>query len=133
MSTGGKNMRTAFIIAFAAFLALALTGSCEVIKKNVKSIVKITVYDDSNVPYGYVTVALVNASGKVAAAEATNERGVVIFEGLDSGTYTVAVKNAGQFECKVLEPDSISVSVGKTKTVDVIVERPPVMEQRTLE
>jgi hypothetical protein len=126
-------MRTALIIALAAVLALCFASSCDFVKKNIKSIVKITVYDESNTPYGYVTVALVDSTGKVAAAEATNERGVVIFEGIDAGTYTASVRNAGQFECKVLKPDSISVTVGKTKTVDVIVERPPAMEQRTLD
>jgi hypothetical protein len=107
-----------------ALIALVLVGAsaCTFIQKNVKSVVKITVYDEKGQTYGYVTVMLVDSTGKVAKDDQANERGVCLIEDVPSGIYTFSVKNAAGIELKTISPENVNVRPGKTSSVDLKVQ-----------
>ncbi len=107
-----------------ALIALVLVGisACTFIEKNVKSVVKITIYDEKGQTYGYVTLMLIDSTGKVVVDDQANERGVSLMEGVPAGTYTFMVKNAAQIELQVLSPQNIVVRPGKTSTIDLKVQ-----------
>lgn len=107
-----------------ALLALVLVGvcACSTIEKNIKSVVKITVYDEKGQAYGYLTIMLVDSTGKVVKDDQANERGVSLIEGVPAGVYTFAVKNAAGVELKVISPENVNVRPGKTSSVDLKVQ-----------
>ncbi len=119
-------MRT-FILIASLMSPLLFSTSCDLlrmVKEKVPSILKVTVVDENDVPYGYVTVTLVNEQGRVIASVSANERGGALFrEGLVAGTYSFVVKNATGTELKVLEPQTVKVALGRTVEVTVKVER----------
>jgi hypothetical protein len=107
-----------------ALIALVLVGvcACSVIEKNVKSVVKITVYDEKGQTYGYITIMLIDSAGKVVKDDQANERGVSLMEGVPSGIYTFVVKNAAGIELTVISPENMSVRPGKTSSIDLKVQ-----------
>ncbi|OGK08957.1 MAG: hypothetical protein A2Y63_00960 [Candidatus Riflebacteria bacterium RBG_13_59_9] len=120
-------MRLLWILALAVLLLSAGTG-CDVITKNVKSIVKVSVYDDGGAPYGYLTVMLLDEKGMVKTSDQANERGVIVFEGVEAGTYTFAARSlAGDLE--IISPENVVVRPGKTVSVELKVKRALPAEQ----
>ena len=120
-------MRSLIIITLAAVLLLAATG-CAQIRANIKSVVKVTVYDETGVTYGYVSVKLLDENGAVKYSQNVNERGVTLFEGIPAGTYSFEVVNVNGVSMAVISPESITVRVGKTANVDLKVTRAAVTE-----
>jgi|GEM_PF-2153046 len=121
-------MRSLLIITLAAVLLLAATG-CAQIKANIKSVVKVTVYDETGAAYGYVSVKLLDENGAVKYSQNVNERGVTLFEGIPAGTYSFEVVNVNGTSLTVISPESVTVNVGKTARVDLKVSRAAVAEQ----
>lgn len=107
-----------------ALLALVLVGACAcaTLEKNIKSVVKITVYDEKGQTYGYLSVMLIDSTGKVIKDDQANERGVSLMEGVPAGTYTFAVKNAAGIELTVISPENVNVRPGKTASIDLKVQ-----------
>ncbi len=107
-----------------ALLALVLVGvcACSAIEKNIKSVVKITVYDEKGQAYGYLTIMLIDSTGKVVKDDQANERGVSLMEGVAAGTYTFSVKNAAGIELQVISPENVNVRPGKTSSVELKVQ-----------
>lgn len=114
-------MKKLWILALVALLIAGLSA-CAFIEKNVKSVVKISIIDEKDQPYGYVTLMLVEPSGKVAVDDQANERGICLIEGVPAGTYTFVVKNAAGIELQVLSPENVVVRPGKTVNVDLKVQ-----------
>jgi len=118
-------MKRITVLALALLVLCAGTG-CELLKERVKSVVKVTAYDQTGSTYGYLTVMLIDANGRVIASDQVNERGVVIFEGVAAGTYTIGARNVAQVDLVVVEPASVTVTLGKTVDVRLVVQRPEV-------
>lgn len=121
-------MRSLIIMTLAALLLLAATG-CAQIRANIKSIVKVTVYDETGATYGYVAVKLLDENGRMKYQQNVNERGVAIFEGVTAGTYSFDVVNVNGVSLPVVSPESVTVRLGKTERVDVKVLRAAPAEQ----
>ncbi len=121
-------MRSLIIITLTALLLLAATG-CAQIRANIKSIVKVTVYDETGATYGYVSVKLLDENGAMKYQQNVNERGVTIFEGVTAGTYSFDVVNVNGVSIPVVSPESVTVRLGKTERVDLKVLRGTPEEQ----
>jgi len=115
-------MRNLLILALAALLLLAVTD-CAKIKAGIKSVIKVTVYDETGATYGYVAVKLLDENGVVKYSQNANERGVTLFEGINAGEYSFEVINANGVSMTVVSPESITVRLGKTTNVDLKVSR----------
>lgn len=121
-------MRSLLIMTLAAVLLLAATG-CAQIRANIKSVIKVTVYDETGATYGYISVKLIDDKGVVKYSQNVNERGVTLFEGVVAGTYTFEAVNVNGVSLAVVSPENVTVNVGKTARVDLKVSRAAVAEQ----
>jgi hypothetical protein len=121
-------MRIFVILAVAALLVLAVTG-CSQLRANIKSVVKVTVYDETGATYGYVSVKLLDENGVVKHSQNVNERGVTLFEGVKSGIYTFEVVNVNGDQLPVMSPEDVTVRMGKTTNVDIEVSRSALTEE----
>ncbi len=114
-------------LMFVVFTILPFIIGCELLKaasEKIPSMIKVQVVDDADIPYGYVTVSLIDSNGRVAVAGPANERGSLLLkDGIKAGTYTFVVKNATGTELEVIEPTSIKVRPGKTVEVVIKVKR----------
>ena len=120
-------MRSLIIITLAVVLLLAATG-CAQIRANIKSVIKVTVYDETGATYGYVSVKLIDDRGVVKYSQNVNERGVVLFEGVQAGTYSFDVINVNGVSMTVISPENVTVNIGKTARVDLKVSRAAAVE-----
>jgi len=121
-------MRSIIILTLAALLLLAATG-CAQIRANIKSFVKVTVYDETGATYGYLSVKLLDENGVEKYSQNVNERGVTIFEGVTAGMYSFEVVNVNGAKLQVISPEGVNVRVGKTERVDIKVSRAAVTER----
>ncbi len=115
-------MRISVILSVAALLLLTVVG-CAQLRANIKSVIKVEVYNEAGGTYGYVSVSLIDESGKAKYSQNVNERGVTIFEGVEAGTYGFEVRNVNGVKLDIISPESVSVRVGRTTSVELKVRR----------
>ncbi len=117
------------LLKLALLLAMVIVSgqlmSCDKIK-NIEGTIAGQVVDANGVGMGYMSVAVIDETGAELTRQTTNGEGGYFIGELKGGTYDLQVWNMGTQQMVITSnnAEGIRLGIGKTLTIDVVVEYP---------